>query len=364
MKRFQFSKLLLLILLFISNIACSQGNFVTLDTANGRTFQHGAIDIKVIDKRMIISDTLGIIRTGKLNGKQPLKTKGPFTLSIENYYKTLSSTSKIQTDKKLVVLIYKFEANEGATGFTDETASFIFTADYFISNEYDQYQLLGMIDTVINVKAVDVTNKLLRTIDESLCTLYEYTYTLTPKDKKRYFYEETLIYDEIEKNNQPAFQKEHFENGLFETWIDFLKLNITDTSTIYKKGKKFAKSYLNQDGKQRIGKLPNNIRVLCYKDKAYYKLGNIYYPLFLKNNNFHFIGRLSHDKYDPIAVGIMFGLTGVLLLNVSEGPLGYDGTELTGTLYEFMVESRTGKTFPIEKVYRNPYRSKKTIKKE
>jgi hypothetical protein len=29
-----------------------------------------------------------------------------------------------------------------------------------------------------------------------------------------------------------------------------------------------------------------------------------------------------------------------------------------------MVESRTGKTFPIEKVYRNPYRSKKTIKKE
>ena len=345
-------KIAALLLLLQYNSLQAQDNYITLDTANGSAFVHGIAEVLVVDKREHVSDTLGIIRAGKMNGKRALTSKLAFTTAIENYYKTLSLRSKNTFDKKLIVLIYKFEGNEIESGYTDENAQFVFSADYFISNETNTYQLLGMIDTVINVHSLDVTKKLLRTIDQSLCSLYEYAYTLKNKDKKNYDYEQVLRYAEIEKAANPAYQADTFCNGLYATWSDFLALRRVEGKQIGKKNKRFKIEYINEKGKTKYEPLPIGTKVIAYEGNAYINFGNICYPISKRNNDFYFTGKLTQQYNDGLilGVGIAFGAIGVLMFVDSKVPIGHDGSDMTGILYEFKIDPRKGKAILLRKI--------------
>lgn len=334
--------------------AQTNDNFVTFDTTNGKTFMHGLATVEVVDKRLNKTDTLGIIRAGKMNGKRPLLAKVPLTTGIENYYKTLSLTSKIPSGKKLLVLLYKFDATELSSGLTDENAEFTFAADYLLSDDKDQYQLLGMVDTIIKVSSLDVTKKLLRTIDQSICNLYEHTYTLNNKDKQLYTREEAIRYDDIEKNRHKAFREDIYPDGCYTSWQNFLDLQYVPEKKIGKKKKIFKIETIKESGKIKYSDIPKKTKVIIHEGKPYLSFGNVFYPLIKKENDFYFTGRLSEAQNTGFIVvpGMMFGAVGFLIIVHNNEPAGLDGSNLTGVLYDFKVEARTGKALLLRKILR------------
>lgn len=345
----------LLLILSLPTAFAQEDHYLTFDIANGKDFTHGVGDVVVIDKRQSLTDTFGIIRAGKMNGKRPLLAKQTLTKAIEHYFNQLSSTSKLPSDKNLVILLYKFEGNELGTGYTDEHAEFVFAADFFIFNERNKYQLLGMIDTVIKVSSIDVTKKLLRTIDQSICYLYEQTYSMHPADKQAYTYEEVCRYDEIEKNSHPAFRADNFPNGIYTSWKSFLEMQQEPGQKTGKKKRKFKLETLSESGKIKYSAIPVKTKVIAYEGKAYINFGNVFYPLSKMDNDFYFTGRLGEVQNNTgliIGAGLMFGAMGVLVTINTNDPPGLDGSTLGGILYDFKVEARTGKAIVLRKVIR------------
>lgn len=342
-------------LTFLTINVNAQDNFLTFDLANGKDFEHGLGNVVVIDKRQNKSDTFGIIRSGKMNGKRPLLATQPLSKSIEKYFTDLSSKCKIPSERSLVMLIYKFDGNELSSGFTDENAEFTFAADYFISDNGNEFKLLGIVDTIIRVSSIDVTKKLLRTIDQSLCKLYEQNYDLQPKDKQGYTFEEIQRYDEIEKNSHAAFRADNFPNGAFATWEDFLELNYTESNKISKKKNKFKIAVLSESGKIKYNGVNSKTKVIAHEGKAYINFGNIFYPLSKMDNNFYFTGRLGEVQSNTgviIGAGALLGTFGVLVIINTKEPPGLDGSTLGGILYDFKVEARTGKAILLGKAIR------------
>lgn len=355
MKTLLRSVIAIISIIFISLPLMAQDNYLTFDLANGKDFVHGVGEVEVIDKRQSPTDTLGIIRAGKMNGKRPLLSKQALNKDIENYFNSLSAISKYPSDKKLVVLIYKFSGNETGTGYTDENAEFVFAADYFLSDQQNKYHLLGMVDTIIKVSSIDVTKKLLRSIDQSLCYLYEHTYTTHPADKHPYTIEEVRRYDDIEKNSHPAFTADHFPNGMYGTWKNFLALQKEEDRKIGKKKKKFKIESLSESGKIKYSPVPVKTKVIAYEGKAYINFGNVFYPLSKMDNDFYFTGRLGEVQRNTgviVGAGLMFGTVGVLIVVKGNEPPGLDGSTLDGILYDFKVEARTGKAIVLRKSIR------------
>jgi hypothetical protein len=322
------------------------------DTHNCTSFAHPVAKVIVIDQRRETDSLIGFVRAGKLNSKQDLIAKPSLAHLIEDYYTRLSAQSGIQTSKQIVVLLHQFVAKEDNTGLSEETARFFYTADYFISEDGGaNYQLLGMVDEVIFVSSLEVTQLFLRTIDKSLCTFYEGLYSNPkPKQNRLYSYTEVQNFKEEQKKNFKAYSSDSFQNAYYVSWESFLDLNTSKNKNeelILKRDKlKLAKTYI--DGAVEYNNLSADVKVVAFDNKLYFRYDNESHCLYKKNNDFFIVG------YLPFAY---WGNNGIIEKNIryqqsfkKTFPKVDGGLTVKPGYYEFKIEARTGDLIPIRRL--------------
>lgn len=347
MKIFQF----LFFYIFDIYASVNAQSLLQFDTKNCKSFSFGLSKVTVIDQRIDSGIVVGFVKDGKFNSKQQLLAQPSLSILLENYYTQLSDLATEKSKNELVILVHKFSAREDNTGISEETARFIFQADYFISDDKGlSYQLLGLVNEVVFVNSLDVTQLFLKTIDRSLCSFYEDLYRKKMGDSLvKFTYSEVLNFKEIQKKYFRAYVNDTFKNAYYTNWEEFLILRSKSYEELVKRGKriKLATTYL--DGSVSYSKVPYETKIIAFGNKLFIRYDGRNYLLSKKKNDFYFVG------YTPSAYT---GHNGFIQKNARNHESFINSTRIKveGDLpknfygyYEFKIDPRTGNLLPIKK---------------
>lgn len=188
-------------------------SFLQHDTKNCPSFIHSVSKVTVIDHRIDSSMVVGFVRDGKFNSKQKLIAQPSLSYLLKQYYSQLSMNTNKKTTTELIIIVHQFVSIEDNIGFTEETARFTYEADYFLSKDRGaSYHLLGVVNEVVRVRSLEVTQRFLKAIDLSLCGFYENFYTKT-RELNTYTYNDVLHFKEEQKKRFKAYAQDTFKNA-------------------------------------------------------------------------------------------------------------------------------------------------------
>ncbi len=345
---------MLMIIAIVPFCSAQKANY-KFDTQNCTGFFHPAKEVIVLDKRNDTTAALGRIRSGMLNLEKNLKTGNPLSVSLSNYYTTLSAgrTAEIQ---QLVVVVYTFLAYEGIPDYSYRNAHFKYAADYFISAGDLHYRHLGYIDTVISVEGMEVSKKIMAAIDQSLCSLYESMF-LAPLSESLYTEEDIPGIEKKRKETLPAYKQMDTANGVYYNWNDFKLLNKAAGESIVKKSNVYRIKYFNENGKARM-KPASKAEIISFGGKVYYNVEDVFYPIYKKENDFYVVGYTSMNGAKSgmaVASGVMFGLVGGLIFGAVVGQASSEAIEA----YEFKIDYKDGSLIPVRALTKKDLRSHK-----
>ncbi|MBL7711260.1 MAG: hypothetical protein JNL13_02300 [Chitinophagaceae bacterium] len=232
-------------------VAQAQRNLIKFDPDNCDSFTQGFRNIIVLDQRPDTLGTIGYVKLGLGNRPVKVETTGPLSQDIAAYYSALSKKAASQSGKDLIVVIYDFMATEDGMGLTKEFAFFRYRAEYFIG-EQDAYHSIGMIDTTVEISAGDVTAKLMRRVDECLCSFCR---NLVGKQRQAtsdsgYTLDGVRELEASRRLNMPAYRTTAYHDGIYPSWEDFLQLKYTeDVKLLEYKKKHFVAQGISKKGK-------------------------------------------------------------------------------------------------------------------
>lgn len=323
-----------------AQIATAQKSMLKFDIDNCTNFSHSVETVKVIDMRANPDAIIGRIKKGFNNREMDITTAEPLPLAIENYYLRLSAAAKTKSNSKLLILLHTFYASEEKPGFASESAFFKLDAEYFISEGDGQYRLLGAVDTNVYVQSFDVTQKLFRTIDNSLCGIYESLYN-SPLQTALYSYDQVLDYENEQKKIYPAYNTMQLEDGVYSKWEDFIHLNKKANEFVELKKGKFKHKYYNAKGKARSAPM-GYVKVFVYAGKPYYVLDGKPREMSKKENDFYFTGRSNRFiiSQNTTYVGVG-GAAGMLFVPVGSS---------RNPLFEVKISYKNGQLIPVKRL--------------
>ncbi|HTN17242.1 MAG TPA: hypothetical protein VL092_06155 [Chitinophagaceae bacterium] len=288
----------------------AQRNVVKFDPAHCDSFTHGFRKVIVLDQRPDTFGIIGYVNLG-LRGPEKVEIDGSLSEKVVAYYQALSEKAASPSGKDLIVVIHDLMVTEDKMGFMKEFAFFRYRAEYFTGN--DEYTSLGMIDTTIQVSAGDVTAKLLRKVDESLCTFCQ---ILLDNARGKiadtvYTLDDIRMLETFRRMKMPAYTAKVYPDGIYSNWPDFLQLKYLEGKKLleYRK-KRFVAQSINKKGKPyTFGVVPYNPdkpidpgRIIVFQGIPYKAFEGKFYPMrFSSDSNFHFTAQT--DRYNPIMRG-------------------------------------------------------------
>ncbi|MFM2225035.1 MAG: hypothetical protein RJA07_1237 [Bacteroidota bacterium] len=279
----------------------------------------------VIDNRIEQSD-FGFIQKGAFNKYTPVFFQNGIEKDLENFLnkKILDSINPSLINEELIIRLNFFRIAE-QTGGMSEKGFFKYNADYFLKSN-NGYVLLKQIDTLFQVRAMDVTNKLLRKIGDNLFLLNQSISKENLIGKQSYSLSNIIKFDSIQKKTIPIYNTTKYNDGFFNSW-NSLKMNKpTSSSSITYDEKKSRFYYLKKNGKiDFIVEAEDSIYAICYKGKIYVSNGENFFPAEFKNNNFFITakGDKRVNQGGAFAAQMMFGIIGRAIYESSSPNIWY-----------------------------------------
>lgn len=191
-------------------------------------------DISVIT---ISRDTsyLGMIQKGLLNNKKMVLPDKPLNGFYQDYISS-QYKSQYKPEGKSLLYIIKYLRIGERSGNVRENAFVRLSADAYVSDDQQQYQLACSIDTLMRWSGVDVTHAHNRNIEEALdliaITADNHIENATKQTK------DTILHQLHKWFSQPAFTLKAFRQGVYLTHDDFLHNNPQINGTIEKDGRR------------------------------------------------------------------------------------------------------------------------------
>lgn len=271
--------------------------------------------VKVIDKRLN-NQLLGLVLVGGFDKTKELKFEGSLTDSLAQFF-TRTDTTKTE-GRNLTIMLYELFASEKLEGI-GSLGRVKFSFRFFVDNNDGMYRELALVDTVYIFNAMDATKKLIRSVSEHMCEVAEYVSALELPSKEKLAYSSSQfdVLDSLEKLQIPIYNTTKYKRGLFSDYEHFknndpdgtlIEIDTTemDRIKVYKvdtvKGKRIHvthwKFYAASDG----------VSLVKATTKGIYLLEKI-------GSDFYYDGETSfYSKVggDAIAMGLMFGMVGVL----------------------------------------------------
>jgi len=271
--------------------------------------------IKLIDSRQ---DTLsvGIIQRGIFNEKTKQIPKPSFSIQLSNILNALTDSSA--SDGELLLHLRQFNFAEVTSSFSEKGYCYI-RAELFSKNN-DKYQLLDRIDSVVLVKAGDVTIPLLRRSSQALSGFIGNNLQKASVDPGFYSFNDIIKMDSLEKIKIPVYNASSYTEGLYKTFTSFSN-QLPDnqiTATIKKEKISNVKMVIDSARSEPVNK--KDIYAIVYKGVPYISTEFGYYRLNKIDGDFHFTGRAktTANSGDVVVASIFFGLIGGLLASSSD----------------------------------------------
>jgi len=213
-----------------------------------------------------------------------------------------------------LLLLRQFSFAE-VTGSLSERGYVQFRAMLF-ANTSEGYKRLAAIDTVVLVKAVDVTKKMFRLGSITITDFIGENLDKDPAEDMLLTMEQLTNIDSVEKANLPLYTTAAYTDGLYYSFQSFVNQQPDETGLLvsFDKKKRFVGlSYTNKKGKPQP--ITNQFfYAFVHEGKPYISGELTCYLLEKKNNDFCFTGRANDAKNTDVAVATaFFGIIGGLI---------------------------------------------------
>lgn len=209
---------------------------------------------------------------------------------------------------KLLFVLSRFAFKE-ATSATSETGYFYVRAMLLAANG-EKYNLVGTLDTVERFRAMDVTQRLLRTGAKILTGFIQDNLAKSPSEGPSYSLYEIRNIDSLQKSSIPLYTSEKYIDGIYADYNEFKNQQPSITNFSAEVNKKGKLSKVELENKTGID--ADDYYVVVYKGLPYLSTKYGYYPIEKRGNDFYYTGKIKSYRQAP-ALGIMFGLIGALV---------------------------------------------------
>jgi hypothetical protein len=241
--------------------------------------------------------------------------KIPFSLQLTNVISSLIDSTAQEGELLFQLRQLSFAEITGA--MSEKGYCYLKAAIYSKTN--DQYQKLGSIDTVILVKAMDVTKALFRRGSKTI-TDFIANNLIKKADEPDYYSSSDIVnLDSLEKRKIIVYNTSAYSDGLYETYKSFMNQVPDKQITVEMKSEKMSVKAPDQNGKPEKIKA-KDIYAIVYKGQPYIATEYGYYPLQKTGDDFFFTGKakVTANTGDVIVAGVFFGLIGSLIASDAE----------------------------------------------
>jgi hypothetical protein len=296
--------------------------------------------IKLVDNR-IEPDFMGFVQVGAFNSVARVVPDKPLQSQLDIALRLL--TDKYLGEDTLVLQLNHFNFAE-VTGLVSEKGYFNLNANLYGLKDQNCY-LLSRIDTTYEVKALDVTNKVIKDgcrklllfISESIDVLALENPTSTP-------IENIINTDSLEKIHIPIYNDTTYISGGYFTYDSFKnqKPDIEIIPVFNEKGK--IEKLLDKSSDIEIDVTKYYSFVI--NGKPYIRQNKKIYPILKNEKNVLYFKGKSEDKGKQTAVAsgvaVGFGLIGAAIyLGLGNAP---------SSTYMTLIDHRNGDLIPVRKL--------------
>ncbi len=268
--------------------------------------------IRVVDVRPD-PQNLGIVQLGAFNRKARVVTETPLADQVSGLLAAL--TDSTAQAGELFLLLRQLSFAE-VTGAMSERGYFQLRAILF-AKKGDGFQKLDAIDTVVVIKAMDVTKGLLRQGTKSLTELLAANLTKEPTGATTYRSDEVIHFDKLEKKGLPLYTADSLKNGIYKTFRAFTALQPDEESFTVDFGK---------DGHSPVVRRPNEkgkmekvsskeMYAFVHEGRPFIATDYGFYPLRKEEEDFYFTGKakVAANSGDVLMASMFFGVIGGLI---------------------------------------------------
>jgi hypothetical protein len=262
--------------------------------------------IEFIDTRY---DTtyFGHVQLGLFNDRAKVIAKESVSTQLN---KVLDNMTDSHAGKgKLLFALRRFTFLE-VTKATSETG-FCYVRATLFAKSNSGYKVINYLDTIVQFRAMDVTQRLLNTGSKLLTEFVRDNLTALPAEERNYSFDETWKLDSIEKTGIPIYVSNAFKDGVYKDYNEFKNQSpgISTFTAVYKKEKLNKISIMNAEGQEKEMDADEYYAVV-HDGKPYVSTRYGYYPMVKRGDNFYYTGKMR--KNNP-GMAMMFGLIGAMI---------------------------------------------------
>ena len=266
--------------------------------------------IEFIDSR-VDTTNFGIVQVGLMNNIAKVKPKTPLKFQLQDFLASvIDPTSE---DNQLLFHLRHFVFAETTKALSEVGHCYI-RAGLYAGNQ-EVYKNIAVIDTVVSIKAMDVTKPLLKAGSQLICDLITNNLKKEAADSISYSFNEIVKLDSIEKRDIKVYNSDEYVDGLYYNYSSF-KEQTPDEEIVVKFKKDFSISSvkkIDENGKL-INVKSDEAYAIVYEGKTYISTGYGFFPLYRNSTDFYFVGKVkpltSNNDGAITTAAVWFGAIG------------------------------------------------------
>lgn len=267
--------------------------------------------IRLLDIRKDTAD-FGIVQKGAFNRRAKVIAKPEMAVQLSNLVNVVADSS--MQSGELLLLLRQCSFAE-IMGTTNEKGYFNFRAILF-SHEGTWYKKVASIDTVMMVKAMDVTKKMFRHGSKIITDFITKHLSDHPTEDLSLAEDQLTDIDNVEKSILPLYTANTLANGIYYNFHSFVNQQPDESEislSFNKTGQIEHISHINNEGQMEKVK-GKSVYAVIFQDRPYISTKYGYYPLLKRGNDFYFTGKASdYTNSDVVTAEIFFGILGGLI---------------------------------------------------
>jgi len=254
---------------------------------------------------------MGIVQAGALNKKVRVVPRIPIA---EQFRILLDSLKDASAKEGVLVFQLRHFSFVEITGAFNEKGYCYLRVDLY-AKKGDQYLKLNSLDSVVYVKSVEVTKKLMKNTRELIFDFISTSLLIEPGEGAYYSYSDIRNIDRIEKSRLKLYTTNEYTDGLYLSYESF-KNQVPDMEAIVTMDDKQVRSVSIINAKGKTEKVnARSVYAVVHNGQPHIATEYGFYQLRKVKDDFLFYGKgkVTADAVDVITAQFYHGLIGSML---------------------------------------------------
>jgi hypothetical protein len=257
------------------------------------------------------STKMGFVQLGAFNAKALVVARPGFAVQLSELMTSLIDSTA--GDGQLLFQLRKCSFAEVTGSFSERGFFYLRAALYAGSG--DRFLQTDYIDTLLQIKAMDVTKGLLRGARELVSAFVASSLRKAPMDSMTYTLTELRWPDSVEKTRLRLYTATQYAEGYYKNYAAFSSQIPDGQMKVSAKNGKIKRIEIADSAGKWNKADPRNLYSVVYQGEPFIATHYGYYPLSKNGDDFYYVGKakVTADPTSQIVSGIMFGMLGSLL---------------------------------------------------